>query len=130
MSLFRKKKENEKYEDFVSPRQEKREAFEESVKELLDGRILADNVIRKNIGFILFLTLIGILYIANGYHMEKLHVRKVEMERKLVEMRFESITRASELMKISSLSNVLRRVHDSGLALEESKEPPVKIYRK
>lgn len=129
MALFRKKEKKE-YEDFVSPRQERREALGESVKELLDGRMIVDNVIRKNILFILFLVALGLLYIANSYHMEKLHMRKVQMEKQLVEIRFESIVRASELTKMSSLSNVSKQVRQAGLSLEESKEPPMKLYRK
>ena len=38
---------------------ELKETVGSSVKELLDGRILADKVIRKNIAFILFLTFLG-----------------------------------------------------------------------
>ena len=49
---FKKKK----VKDFVPPLQEQKEVLGDSMKELLDGRLLADTVLRKNIGFILFLT--------------------------------------------------------------------------
>lgn len=125
MRWFKKKK----YKDFISPLEEKRETLGESMKELLDGKVLADTVIRKNMVFILFLTMLGLLYIANGYNTEKLHMQKVALERELVELRFESITTASELMKLSTQSEVLRRVRQEGLQLEESKVPPRKLYR-
>ena len=51
----------------MPPLQEQKEVLGDSMKELLDGRLLADTVLRKNIGFILFLTFLGIVYIANGY---------------------------------------------------------------
>lgn len=101
-----------------------------SVKELLDGRILADKVIRRNIAFILFLTFLGIFYIANGYSTEKLYKKKVAMEREVRDLRFESITTAAQLMFISKQSEVKRRVNEEGLDLQESKEPPIKIYRR
>lgn len=63
MMWFKKKK----VKDFVPPLQEQKEVLGDSMKELLDGRLLADTVLRKNIGFILFLTFLGIVYIANGY---------------------------------------------------------------
>ncbi|KIO43808.1 MULTISPECIES: FtsL-like putative cell division protein [Porphyromonadaceae] len=124
MRWFKKKK----YKDFVSPSEEKKEVLGESMKELLDGRILADTVLRKNILFILFLTALGILYIANGYNTEKLYMKKVKLEKELSELRFESITTASELMKISTQSEVIKQIRKEGLNLVESKEPPTKIY--
>lgn len=123
MNWFKRKK----YKDFVSPLEEKKEVLGQSMKELLDGRVLADTVLRKNIRFILFLTLLGVLYIANGYNTEKLYMTKVRLEKELGELRFESISTASELTKISTQSEVLRRIRNEGLNLVESKEPPVKI---
>lgn len=123
MKWFKKKK----VKDFVSPSQEQKEVLAESMKEVLDGRLLADTVLRRNMGFILFLTLLGILYIANGYNTEKLFMEKVTLEKELSDLRFESVTTASELMHISVPSEVERRVKEAGLDLVQSKEPPVKI---
>ena len=125
MKWFKKKK----VKDFVSPSQEQKEVLAESMKEVLDGRLLADTVLRRNMGFILFLTLLGILYIANGYNTEKLYMKKVALEKELGNLRFESVTTASELMRISVPSEVERRVKEAGLDLVQSKEPPVKLYR-
>lgn len=123
-----------KGKDFISPKEELKEGLKEtlgaSVKELLDGRILADTVIRKNIAFILFLTFLGIFYIANGYSAEKLYKKRVTMEREVQELRFESITNAAELMFMSKQSEVKKRINNEGLNLQESKEPPVKLYRR
>lgn len=119
MGLFDKTKE------FISPKEELKETVGTSVKELLDGRILADKVIRRNIMFILFLTFLGIFYIANGYSTEKLYKKKVAMEREVRDLRFESITTAAQLMFISKQSEVKRRVNEEGLELEESKEPQI-----
>lgn len=120
----------DKTKEFISPKEELKETVGTSVKELLDGRILADKVIRRNIMFILFLTFLGIFYIANGYSTEKLYKKKVAMEREVRDLRFESITTAAQLMFISKQSEVKRRVNEEGLELEESKEPPVKIYKR
>lgn len=124
MKLFSKTK------DFISPKEELKESVGTSVKELLDGRILADKVIRRNIVFILFLTFLGIFYIANGYSTEKLYKDKMAMSLKVRDLRFKSITIAADLMSKSKQSEVKKRVKAEGLALEESKEPPVKIYRR
>ena len=99
------------------------------MKEVLDGRLLADTVLRRNMVFILFLTLLGILYIANGYNTEKLFMKKVALEKELSDLRFESVTTSSELMRISVPSEVERRVKEAGLDLVQSKEPPIKIEK-
>ena len=46
------------------------------------------------------------------------------------DLRFESLTRAADLMFIRKQSEVIKRIKDEGLDLQESKEPPVKLYRK
>ena len=110
MKWFKKKK----VKDFVSPSQEQKEVLAESMKEVLDGRLLADTVLRRNMVFILFLTLLGILYIANGYNTEKLFMKKVALEKELSDLRFESVTTSSELMRISVPSEVERSWVGSG----------------
>lgn len=118
-----------KGKSFVSPKEEVKEMVGATVKELLDGHTLADTVIRKNIGFILFLTFLGVFYIANGYSVEKLYRRNMLLDREVKELRFESITTSAQLMFMSKQSEVKKRIQKEGLNLLESKEPPVKIYK-
>ena len=99
----------------------------ESMKGLLDGRILADTILRKNMRFVLFLAGLGVLYIWNGFEREKLHMMKERLEKEVSELRFEAISTAAELMRISTQSNVLQRIRKEGIDLVESKEPPIRI---
>ncbi len=52
----------------------------------------------------------------------------ISLEKELKELRFESITTASDLMYMSKQSEVVKRVEKEGLDLIESTEPPIKIY--
>ena len=79
-----------------------------SVKSVLEGSLLAEKL-RQNIRFVLFATFLGIWYISNGYSTEKLHRERVLLEKEV--------------------SEIIKRIKNEGLALEESKEPPVKLYR-
>lgn len=119
----------QKYKDFVTPNDDLKETIETSVRELLDGKTLADKLIRGNMVFIIFIIVLGVVYISNGYSTEKLHRQRVELEREVSDLRFESITTAAELMFMSKQSEVLRRVRNEGLDIEESKEPPIKLGR-
>lgn len=100
-----------------------------SVKGVLEGRLLAEKL-RQNIRFVLFVTLLGIWYISNGYSTEKLHRQRVALEKEVSDLRFESISAAADLMFMRKQSEVIKRIQSEGLTLEESKEPPVKLYRK
>ena len=100
-----------------------------SVKSVLEGSLLAEKL-RQNIWYVLFAAVLGILYITNGYSTEKLHRERIALEREVKELRFESLTRAADLMFIRKQSEVIKRIKDEGLDLQESKEPPVKLYRK
>ncbi len=122
MGLFRKSKE------FITPKEELKETLGASVKGVLDGRGLAARL-RRNIHFVLFVTCLGIIYISNGYITEKLHRKRIMMEAEMKDLRFESITAGASLMFIRKQSEVIRRVRQAGLELEESKEPPIKLYR-
>ncbi|HEY4797702.1 MAG TPA: FtsL-like putative cell division protein [Bacteroidia bacterium] len=92
---------------------------------IFSGNFLSkDNVIRQ-LPFIIFLTLIGLCYIANGYYAEK-SVREISrINAELKELKSEYITTKSELMFMSNQSEVARS--SASLGLKESVVPPKKI---
>jgi hypothetical protein len=97
-----------------------------SIKEILDGRKTREWVVR-NLGFIIYVTILIFFYIGNRYSCEKTIRGIVEIEKELKELRFESITTASELMSLSRMSEVSKMVKEKGLELEESREPAKKL---
>ncbi|MCY1635658.1 FtsL-like putative cell division protein [Marinifilum sp. D737] len=123
MFRFRKK-----YNDFISPTKEQKEISSASVKDFIDGSILTKSAVVQQLPFVLFLVCLGIFYISNRYKSEKVYRDMVSLEKELKDLRFESITTASDLMYMSKQSEVLKRVQKEGLGLTESTEPPVKIY--
>lgn len=125
MGFFSKKSKPE------APEEEKQETAKttSSVKGVLEGSLLAEKL-RMNIRFVLFVTCLGIWYISNGYSTEKLHRERNSLEKEVTDLRFESISAAADLMLIRKQSEVLKRIKNEGMTLEESKEPPVKLYRR
>ncbi len=99
-----------------------------SVKSVLEGSLLAEKL-RQNIFYVLFVTVLGIVYISNGYSTERLHRERVALEKEVTDLRFESISAAADLMLMRKQSEIIKRIKREGLTLEESKEPPVKLYR-
>jgi len=99
------------------------------VREIFDGTILVrENVIRQ-LPFLLFLTVLGIIYIGNRFHAERM-VRQIEqLKIEVSNLRSEQITTTSELMNISRPSEVAALVELRGLGLKESMEPPKKLKK-
>jgi hypothetical protein len=99
------------------------------IRELLDGTILVRDNVLKQLPFVLFLTFLGIIYIGNRFHAERM-VRKIsEMKTEVGNLRSEEITITSELMNISRPSEVAALVASKNMGLKESMVPPKKIRR-
>ena len=113
--------------DFIDEPADYREEKKFSAKNLIDGSVLTRNGVVNQVPFIIFLAFLAILYIANRYHAERVVRETVKIQREVEELRFESITTASDLMFISKQSEVARMVQEKKLGLEELVEPPSKI---
>ncbi len=97
---------------------------------IVNGDFLTQKTSTKQLPFVLFLAVIAMVYIANGYYAEHT-VRKINNATKeLKELHSEYITTKSTLMQISTQSSVagLALKHVEGL--QESKEAPKKIVVK
>jgi hypothetical protein len=95
---------------------------------ILSGNFLSkDNVIHQ-LPFMLFLTLIGLGYIANGYLAEKT-VREISrINSELKELKSEYINAKSDLMFMSNQSQIVSA--SATMGLKESTTPPRKIIVK
>lgn len=110
----------------LSKKDEPEFASGSGLKDILDGKKTREWVVR-NLGFIVYLTILIFFYIGNRYSCEKTIRDIVDVKRELKELRFESITTASELMSLSRMSEVSKMVKEKGLDLNESREPAEKL---
>lgn len=101
-----------------------------SIKDFLSGNFLSRDAFLKQLPFIVYLTVLGLIYITNHFNAEKVLRETQKLEKELHEMRAESITRASYLMEISKQSQVSSRVKERNLGLEEAVTPPHQIIVK
>lgn len=99
-----------------------------SVLNIFSGNFLSKDYVILQLPYILFLTLIGLGYIANGFYAEK-SVRQISrLNSRLKELKSEYIISKSELMFMSNQSELARSVAPFGL--KESTVPPKKIVVK
>jgi cell division protein FtsL len=111
------KKENEK-------KQAKNASF---MKELLSGSMVSEKIILKNLGYIALITLLAAIYIGNRFHAEKITRETTRLQNEVKDLRAESISTSSDLMKASRQSEVISLVKEKGINLEELKTPPYKL---
>jgi Bacteriodetes cell division protein (FtsL-like) len=96
-----------------------------SIGSVLSGAFLSQEKAIRAVPFIIFLTVVALGYIANGYYAEE-QIRKVnKMTYELKELRSEDVVSTADLMFISKQSEVANRTLETGL--KESIEPPIKI---
>jgi galactokinase len=117
----------DKNPEFISEKEEQKELRKYSLKEVITGSVLAKEQVAKQIPFLIFLTLWGIIYIANRYHAEHVIRETAKLQQTLDELRSESITTASELMFVSRQSQVFKLVKENHLDLKESTVPPTRV---
>ncbi len=97
------------------------------VSSFLRGTVLADERVTRQFPFIIFLVLLGLLMITNRYRSEKT-IRETELIQDTIDdLRSQSITNAAKLMNMSKPSEVVRKVEEAHLGLEEQVRAPGKI---
>ncbi|VAW15284.1 hypothetical protein MNBD_BACTEROID01-491 [hydrothermal vent metagenome] len=100
------------------------------VRSFIGGAIFTDERVTRQIPFILFLAFLGLLLIANRFRSEKV-IRRIEVvEQSIKELRSESVTNSVKLMDVSRPSEVVERVKEAGLGLEEPQRPPLQLVVK
>lgn len=107
------------------PPRKKKSGIVKSLNTVFSGTFLSNERVLTHIPFILFLSVIAILYIANGYWADD-KVRQVnKLSSQIKEFRSEYITTKSDLMFVSKQSEVAKSAEKLGL--KEPIVPPMKI---
>jgi len=103
----------------------KKGVLAKGLSKIFGGSFLSDDRAVQHIPFVLFLGLIAILYIANGYYADD-KIREVnKVSNQIKELRTEYISSKSDLMFVSKQSEVAKAV--APLGLKEPVVAPMKI---
>ncbi len=97
------------------------------MKSFLGGTILTDERFTRQLPFLGLLAVFALALITNRNWSERT-IRQIEVvQDTLDELRSESITLSARLMDASRPSEVIEKVENTGLGLEEPVRPPQKI---
>lgn len=97
------------------------------MKSFIGGTILTDERTLRQMPFVAFLAVLGLLLIANRNWSESTLREIVVLQEELEELRSESVTLSAKLMDASRPSEVAKRVEEAGIGLQEPMRPPQKI---
>ncbi len=98
-----------------------------SFRSLMDGNVLTQKFVIRQVPFVVLLVIISLFSIANRNHAEKLVIESNNLQTVVKELRSQAITTSSELMKVSRQSTVEYMVKEKDLGLIENKEPIKKL---
>lgn len=99
-----------------------------SMRSIITGSFLEREGLLKQLPFILYISLLFVIYIANSYYGERT-IYQIELNKaELVELRSEYITAKSRLMTGTNLSKVSEKLKPLGIY--PSHTPPGKIFVK
>lgn len=111
--------------DTPPPKKRKKGVLAKALSSVFSGTFLTSESSLKHVPFILFLALIAILYIANGYYADD-KIREVnKINNELKELRSEYISTKSDLMFVSKQSEVAKAAEPLGI--KEPIVPPMII---
>ncbi|MDR2911382.1 MAG: hypothetical protein LBV47_08515 [Bacteroidales bacterium] len=105
-------------------KQSKKSSF---FKELLSGSMVSEKLILNNLGYIVFLTFLAVIYIANRYNAEKIIRETARLQSEVKDLKAEALSTSSRLMNISRQSKVYNMIKEKGLDIEELKMPPYRL---
>lgn len=98
-----------------------------SFRDFLNGNFFTKNFFRKQILLIFMIFVLIFFYVDNRYYSEKQLYNIIELEKKIKDLKFESLTISAQLMKITRESNIIKMVNDRGIGLHVSKKPSIII---
>lgn len=98
-----------------------------SLKDIISGKFLTSENLKKHYPFLGFLVIIVFFYIDNRYFCEKQLAEIAALEKELVDKKYESLTISSELIQMSRQSKVIEEIEKRGLGLKVATEPAIEV---
>lgn len=83
--------------------------------------------ITNNIQFLVFISVLGLFYIANTRNAEKLYTEVQKLQNEVKELRWDYTTKKTRAEQLSRHSKIVELADEKGLALEKINDVPKKL---
>ncbi len=121
MSIFRKILNDIKGNEDLS------EIKSSSFRDFVNGNMFTKKFFRKQIPLIFIVFILLFFYVDNRFYCEKQLLNVIELEKKIKDVKFESLTISAQLMRITRESNINQMIKDRGIELKVPKKPAIII---
>ena len=91
---------------------------------------MAGDFFRRQTGLLILLVGIAIFYTHNRYAAQQQQIEIDKLRKELIDIKYDALTRSSELMEKSRQSRIEEYVSQKGSKLETSTHPPYVIKNK
>ena len=96
------------------------------IQSVIGGDLLSNNIVLKNLPFLVFLAILAMFYIANTYYSEKTFKEIEKTKNELKELRYQSISAKSKMLDVGKQTEIAKKV--AGLGIKGTTLPPYKIF--
>jgi hypothetical protein len=96
------------------------------IQSVIGGDLLSNNLVLKNLPFLVFVAILAMLYIANTYYTEKTFKQIEKIQNDLKELRYQSISAKAKMLDVGKQTEIARKV--TGLGIKGTTTPPYKIF--
>ena len=109
--------------------QETRKNEKTSFKSILGGDILAGDFFRRQTKLLIMLMVLVVIYIDNRYTCQRKQIEIDNLRKELTDIKYDALTRSSELMEKSRQSRIEEYIASKGSDLQTSTHPPFVIKK-
>lgn len=115
-----------KREEKIERKAKRAAGSKRAFQSIFTGSILSSEQIRKMYPYLIGLAVVLLLYIANVFHLQRLHRTHQKLEAEIKELRIKSVGYAAERTQKTQRSAIVERLDAYGIPLHES-TTPVKV---
>lgn len=98
-----------------------------SFKSVIAGDVFSSEKIEKHVFYMLFVVLLVIFYIGNGYHAYTLEKQNNKIDKDIKELRAEFVSTEAVLIEKMKYTNIQEQIKQKQIDLQELKNPPYTI---
>ncbi|MCD8310131.1 MAG: hypothetical protein LUB83_02790 [Prevotellaceae bacterium] len=100
-----------------------------SWRSIIGGDILATDFFRRQIKLLVLIMVLVLFYIHNRYACQQQMIEVDRLKKELTDIKYDALTRSSELMEKSRQSHIEEYIATKGSDLQTSTQPPYMIKK-
>ena len=100
-----------------------------SIRSILGGDILANDFFKRQTSLLILIMVLTILYIDNRYECQQEMIEIDRLKKELTDIKYDALTRSSELMEKSRQSRIEEYISAEGSHLETATNRPYLIKK-